>query len=90
MAKTAEPLWTRNELAAYLGLTVTTVKTYMSREPDRLPPRAATTEGGVRWKPDVVRAWAARQPAPATTPKGGRPRNEIKPPRKRAASRSKP
>ncbi|CAJ4444603.1 Uncharacterised protein [Burkholderia pseudomallei] len=90
MTKTDEPLWTRKEVAAYLGLTEITVKVYMSTKPERLPPRAATTEAGVRWKPDVVRAWAAKQPAPATTPKGGRPRNEIKPPRKRAATRSKP
>lgn len=88
--KQVEPLWSRHELAAYLGLSPKTVKIYMSQTPDRLPPRAATTEAGVRWLPDVVRSWAARQPAPATTPKGGRPRNEIKPPRKRAAPRSKP
>ena len=80
--KRAEGLWTRADLAAFLNLTPGTVKVYMSCTPDRLPPRAASTEAGVRWDPEVVRAWAAEQPAPVTGV-AGRPRKQPKTPRKR-------
>lgn len=49
-----EPMWSREECALFLGVSVRTV--------DSLPiPRATIGQGSIRFVPDEVRAWARRQ-----------------------------
>ena len=68
---TADHLWTPEQLAAFLGYAPATVRSHLSRSPDKLPPRVAALSAP-RWVPDVARQWCAAQSRAA--PKGGRPR----------------
>ena len=66
-----DTLWTVTELAAYLGYSKATVVTFLSRSPERLPPRVAVLDRP-RWVEQVVHEWALNQSRPRN--KGGRPR----------------
>ena len=66
------PLWTVAELASFMRYAIPTVRSLLSRSPDKLPPRVSAC-GAPRWHPATVEAWAAQQSRPAT-PRKGRPR----------------
>ncbi len=65
------PLWTVTELAAYLGYSPRTIATFLSRSPERLPPKVIGL-ARPRWDQDMVKAWAQGQMR--ARGKGGRPR----------------
>ena len=65
-------LWTVTELAAFLRISPQTVRSLISRDPDRLPPRVHAL-GLPRWMPSTVRTWAEQQSMKPRS-KMGRPR----------------
>ncbi|WP_124478376.1 helix-turn-helix transcriptional regulator [Burkholderia ubonensis] len=65
-----EKLWTRKELAEYLGLSEATIRTYVTSFPDRLPPRMRNFRKS-RWNPKDVQEWAAKQSVPPDVPEEG-------------------
>jgi hypothetical protein len=64
-------LWTITELSAFLGYKIATVRTLLSRQPERLPPRVAALSMP-RWDEGIVRDWAVQQSRPPV--RVGRPR----------------
>ena len=76
-----DPLWTKADLARWLGYSEATVQTKLSRAPDSLPPRIRAC-GIPRWDPVACHVWAAEQSRPvvaASARKRGRPRVIVSP-----------
>jgi len=55
-----EDWWTTNDVAAYLGISQSTIRSYVARQqmpaPDRHIGRTAV------WKPDTIRTWHEDRP----------------------------
>lgn len=54
-----DEIWKAPELAAYLGIAVSTVRSYINKWPERLPPRISE-HGHARWRKSVVLEWARK------------------------------
>lgn len=52
-------VWKAPELAAFLGIAVSTVRTYVTKYPERLPPRISE-HGHARWRKSTVLEWARK------------------------------
>lgn len=54
-----DEIWKVPELAAYLGIAVSTVRSYVTKYPERLPPRISE-HGHARWRKSAVLEWARK------------------------------
>jgi hypothetical protein len=73
----SEPLWTADDLAAFLGLSPRTVVNLASTKPERLPPRVRTLPS-LRCVPAICYAWVTANSSLAKPSRGGRPRGSGK------------
>ena len=69
-----QPLWTVEQLAAYLGYSSATINRLVSEEPDKLPPWVPGLRP--RWVPSLVEAWAIEH-SRGHAARRGRPRRST-------------